>query len=110
MYFYVSVLLLLPAMIEKGITLECQEVGLLFILPLLQIMSDDTNDVDKEDSKSTALASNMFVNVQNLIFINTFEESKDAVSLNPSFINLISKTFHCVQLSVIILYFFWLIY
>ena len=76
-------------MIERGLTLECQEVGLLFILPLLQIMSDGTNDVEKEDSKSTTLASNVFKNIQNLIFINSFEESKHTVSFTQAIINLI---------------------
>lgn len=91
---YVTVLLLLPAMIERGLTLECQEVGLLFILPLLQIISGGTNDVEKEDCKSTTLASNVFANVQNLIFINSFEESRDTVSLiHTSFCKFDFKTF-----------------
>ena len=67
-------LLLLPAMIERGSAQECQEMGFLLILPLLQVLSDGADGVDQEESESTELASNVFLNVQNLILLDNFDK------------------------------------
>ena len=52
-------------------TVDCQDIGFLLILPLLQVLSDG------DKCKSTALASNVFSNIQNLILMENLERKTD---------------------------------